>query len=149
MTLLSNWQARYSSIRQVQLTRPDAPTSTTADTTFAGYGVTDITAELLNVGITYSDTNPQHVACAVAGVTAWCLDHGADPAGGAVQKWRDSELERLRLATSQNRAFPDSTSELTTSDEVEDGQTVYPDFDRAHFRLLIPGDAPTDPNAYD
>lgn len=142
MSLDAHWSARYSLTRRVVLTNPEAPSATAVNTTFLSYAVTDIIAELRNVGIEYSDTDPQIVACAVLGVTAWLLDHGPDPAGDFLQKWRDSSLERLRLATSQNRAVPAGTSELTIPRERPDGVSeIYPDFGRSHSVLdrLIPG----------
>lgn len=140
MTLAANWTSRYSATRAIVLTNPEAPTAVAVNSTFLGFAATDVTAELLNVGLVYSDSDPQIVNCAVLGVTAWLLDHGPDPAGDFLQKWRDSALQRLRLATSQNRVLPQSTSELTIPSEKPDGVSeIHPDFGRTGFfdRVIV------------
>lgn len=143
-TLSTNAQTRWGANYLVQLSGADqAATGTTLDTTRIDAAGTDAEADIeIYCGVEYDGTDARHVAAGVEGVIAYLRSRApgaSSEARSAVQTWRNVLKSGLATVTGRERITPDSTSEVTPSDENPDDRTdVRPPFDSRHFVDIIP-----------
>lgn len=143
-TLSTNAQTRWGANYLIQLSGADqAATGTTLDTTRIDAAGTDAEADIaIYCGVAYDGTDARHVAAGVEGVIAYLRSRApgaSSEARSSVQSWRTSLKNGLALVTGRDRVTPDSTSELTPSDEnPDDRDDVRPAFDSRHFVDIIP-----------
>ena len=136
MSLTTEWQARTSTARQVQLTNPDNNPASTVNATVLAAAVADATAKFYRVtGRTLVDTLPSHVEAAVPAVTYYLLSYGATPDVEYLRRARDAMLKALRDLVDLT---PVTTSTLTPSAPDLSGGPVRPDFDRENLNPLVP-----------
>lgn len=136
MSLTTEWQARLSSARRIQLTNPDTPSASTEDATRLAAAVADTQANFaVLTGATFDATNAQHIAAGIRGVTAFLVSYGAQPQSeysrGVMKDWRDACAALTSLA-------PGTTSLLTPSTPDTSGGPIRPDFDRENVSGIIP-----------
>jgi hypothetical protein len=135
---------RLSTSRLTALTRPDSSSSTTVDTTLLGLACTDAAAEFAAYAeATYDESDAQHVTLAVQGVELVLARYAGRASSDEYQRsWErwTTACRALAATASRARISPETTSELTPSTEVEDGEERQPDFDRARFFDVIPGE---------
>lgn len=138
MALSDRVTARLSTKRLVALTNPDAPHSTnTVDSDRLAAACSDAEAEFeAVVGAEYDDSDSRHHAVAVMAVEWKLLGYS----GTKDEAWARAREEFLaaaeRLAKTRGgraRILPQTTSELTPSQEVPSGVEVRPDFDRTNL----------------
>lgn len=140
MALSDEVMSRYGTQFLVGLTNPQASTATTVGTTKLANACTDVEAEFAKVGITFAVATATHVVTACEGVIA-LLRKRAGQVGGWEEwkEWRDVQLERLRMVTTNDRIVPTTNSQLTPSDEnPTNSDDVRPDFDNDEFTNIIP-----------
>lgn len=151
MALADEVTNRYSDQELIELTNPESATATTIDTTYLGRAVTDVQAAFkVHAQIEYDGTVDTHVLTAVDGVIArlrtWARTGGVgNDANSAWQDWVDNQCKPLKSVTSRARVSPVTTSQLTPSAEVADGETRRPVFDEARLRRFTPGSRSDDP----
>ena len=132
MTLQANTTARISAQRIINLTNPDLPSATSADTDRLGYACTDVESDFQTyLGRVYDDDNAADVSIAVDGVVAKLMmrmGSGGESASSA----HESYIERLK--DHRKRVVPKSSSMLTpTAEDRGTGDIVRPAFDRRKF----------------
>lgn len=140
MTLATEWAARLSADRQLQLTNPDNRPASVNDAARLAAAVADATSEFRTVtGLTFDPTNADHIRVGVLGVTAFLLTYGpvaqSDYVKAQVEVWHKALAGLVDLSAK-------TTSLLTPSDPDLSGGPVRPDFDRENFEGLTPR-APT------
>lgn len=152
MALSDRITTRLSTARLVGLTNPDAPQATaTVDSTRLAAACADAEAEFEAVcGVAYDDTDARHQAVAVI-AAEWKLIYWQGQHADVADRVRDEFLaaaERLALTRGgRSRILPQTSSQLTPSDEAPNGLTVRPDFDRQGMgNLLRQPRAPTPRN---
>lgn len=139
MTLLADYQARYSTQIRTNLSNPQSSGATTPNTTQETYAAADAQADFEAIcGVTYSSSVTTHVAAAVPLVVAKLMVYTAQ----ADETYYDAALNRCkdiyRLVLGRNRITPQSDSALTpTTDRAGD----KPAMDRSQFKRFI-GNAP-------
>jgi hypothetical protein len=140
MALSDEVIARYSTGYLASITNPQAGEATSYDATKLARACTDIQAEFAKIGVTFSVTTDTHVVTAVEGVIALLLKRNGQLGGWDMwREWREIQLERLRLVTSNDRIEPESNSKTTQRDENPTGDpNMRPDFDDSNFDNLIP-----------
>lgn len=136
MTLATEWAARLSTDRQLQLTNPDARTATGNDAARLAAACADAAREFQTItGIVFDPTDADHIRVGIRGVTAYLLTYGpmeqSDYAKAQMDIW-------VKSASALANLDPASTSRLTPSDPDESAGPVRPDFDREHFEGLTP-----------
>ena len=152
MSLQSNFQAFYSTQRQVELTNPQDETQTTVNATrlslvcsmgekvFATY-----------TGVTYSDSNYAHVEAAVRVVEILLMHaNGQIPQGERNSMVKDA-LGDLALVTGRNRILPQTDSTYIRTPR-NDGlsESVLEEFDWTKFKdLNTPGPGGVQPTEDD
>ena len=138
MTLSAKVQARYPAADLITLTNAGTAVSgSTLDTTRLTAACDDAEAEFAMVcGVAYDETNAKHVAVAVLAAD-WkliCLGREQSPAREAAKREFLESAERLaKTVGGRARILPQTSSRLTPGDEVADGYTVRPDFDRQNL----------------
>jgi hypothetical protein len=132
--------SRYSAGYLAGITNPQDAYASAYDATRLGKACTDVQAEFDKIGLLFDVTVASHVVTAVEGVIALLKKRTAQSGGFEEWKeWRDVQLERLRMVTTNDRIVPSSTSKLTPSDENPNNDTfTRPDFDKQSFDNLIP-----------
>lgn len=144
MALTDEVQTRYSSARLIQLTGANDQDATAITAAKLSAASTDVQADfLIYCATTYDNSEPKHVAVAVAGVVAK-LAMWADAAGSTAETLHDNYIQRLKdlaKVTGRDRVIPSTKSVLTPSAEQTGTETVRPDTDRDDFEDLLP-DAP-------
>lgn len=137
MTLQANTTARISSQRIVNLTNPDLPTATSADTTRLGLACGDVESDFQTyLGRDYDDDIAADVSIGVDGVVAKLMMRMAS-GGDMANQAHDSYLERLK--DHRKRVIPKTSSLLTpTAEDRGTGNTVRPHFDRRKFDDFVP-----------
>ena len=141
MTLVTNFQARYSNARALQLTNPDEANATLPDAARLQAAADDIQfGEFEQIcGVAYDDTNPRHVAVAVLGVEWRLLKYQGLSAGSAVTAaftTFNEAAERFAIAGGgRDRITPKSSSVLR---EIRESSTMAPDFARGNLDDVIP-----------
>lgn len=138
MALSTEVAARYSNVRLVALTNPDTPASTsTVDATRLAAACADAEAEFAAVcGAAYDGTNAKHVAVAVLAVEWKLLGYSGsqDVATKLAGEAFLAAAERFALTGGgRARILPQTSSQLTPSQEVPSGVEVRPDFDRSNL----------------
>ena len=151
MTLLSDYQARFSTQSRVSASNPQSSSPTTVDLTRETNAAADAQADFEAIcGVAYSSSNTVHVAAGVLLVFYRLLLY----TGQSSQEAYDKQLDRLekwyRLVLGRNRILPTTNSTLTPSTE-EFG--ALPWGDPIQFDKII-GNAPggnttTDPGSRD
>lgn len=136
MSLITEWQARFSSAKQIQYTNPDNSPANTVDATRLAAAAADAAAEFRSVtGRTFDTTDANHVRAAVDGVTYFLLKRGASVDGDFVRRLREDWHRQLAGLAD---LAPVTTSLLTPSDPDLSGGPVRPDFDRESLGTLVP-----------
>lgn len=138
MALSDRVTTRYSHARLVELTNPGKSAgTTTVDTDRLAAACEDAEAEFEAVcGVAYDDTDTKHRPVAVLAAEWKLLTYGAaqDAATERVEKAFLAAAERLALTSGgRARILPQTSSQLTPSQEVPDGVEVRPDFDRRNL----------------
>jgi len=138
MTLQANTTARISSQRIINLTNPDLPTATSADTTRLGLACDDVESDFSTyLGRSYDDDLPGDVSIGVDGVISKLMLRMAS-GGDTANKAHESYLERLK--DHRKRVVPKTSSMLTpTAEDRGTGNTIRPHFDRRKFDDFTPG----------
>jgi len=119
MTLLADYQARYSTQVRVNASNPQSSAATTVDSTRETNAAADAQADFEAIcGVTYSSSNTIHVSAGVPLVFHKLLVYTAQ----ADQAQYDAQLKRLetyyRLVLGRNRITPTTDSTLTPSTET-------------------------------
>ena len=118
MSLLSDYQARYSTELRTNWSNPQNSTATTPDTTRETLAAADAGADFSAIcGVTYDSTNATHVTAGVTLVAARLLVY----TGQASMEFYDSVLKRLetyKLVLGRNRITPTTNSTLTPTEET-------------------------------
>ena len=135
MSLSSQVTGRYSSVRMRQMTNPDNPSAASVDSTRLNYACDDVTGDFVTyAGLTYDDTDAQHVSVGVEGVIALLTVRMGTKGGDALVEAYRKRLEQLRLTTSGDRIDPGTNTMLTPTNPGSDGQIVRPPFDTDNWR---------------
>ena len=135
MSLSSQVTGRYSTQRIRQLTNPDNPSASSSDTTRLNYACADVTGDFITyAGLTYDDTDAQHVSVGVEGVIALLTVRMGTKGGEALVEAYRKRLEQLRLTTSGDRIDPGTNTMLTPTNPGSDGTVVRPPFDTDNWR---------------
>lgn len=137
-TLATAVQARVPTDRLIQLTRKNSVGSTTVDSTVLEYAVTDAAAQfLISAGVTFDDTNAEHIMLGVQGVMALLSMWNGQEAGEKDRFRFVQALERYRAVHANARITPVGTRTTGPSDDVDStGQERRPEFDRTRFDRL-------------
>lgn len=140
MTLVTNFQARYSNARVLQLTNPDDANATSFDAARLQAAADDIQfGEFEQIcGVAYDDANPRHVAVAVLGVEWRLLRYQGVTAGGLTGARTEftEAAERFSIAGGgRDRITPKSSSVLR---EIRESPSMAPDFARGNFDDVVP-----------
>lgn len=138
MSLVTEFQARYSAARIVELTRADNADASTASSTMLTTAATDAEADFVDlVGLDLDLTEPRHVRVAVLLMEAILVEYGAGltPEAEALRKKAEARALALRKTTSRDRAAPTTSSPL---DPTEERSGSRPAFDRSHFDQMVP-----------
>ena len=119
MTLLLDFQNRYSSQVRVNASNPQNSSATTVDSTREAYAAADAQADFETIcGEAYSSSNTIHVSAGVPLVMAKLLVYTAQADGA----WYDQQLERLekwyKLVLGRDRITPYTNSTLNPSVET-------------------------------
>ena len=140
MSLLSEYQSRYSTQRRVEISNPQLSSATTVDSARETLASTDVQAAFKMRGITFDTTIDTHVSVGVAGMEARLLKITGQPGGSdAWSDWMTDELKLLAETTSRDRISPTTDSLLSpTQDTLGD----LPVSDRKNFKDYVT-DAPT------
>lgn len=151
MTLLADYQNRFSTQLRTNASNPQTSGATTPNTTQETYAAADAQADFEALcGVTYSSSNTVHVTAAVPLVFYKLLVY----TGQVNQEQYDKQLDRLqnwyRLVLGRNRIMPTTNSTLTPSTEEANS---LPWGDPVQFDKFI-GNAPggnttTDPGSRD
>lgn len=141
MTLLTDYQARYSDELRMNASNPQNSGATTINTAREGYAANDAEGDFIAIcGVDYDGTNKIHVTAATPLVYYKLLVF----TGQADGSWYDKQLERLskwyRLVLGRNRMVPKSSSNLSPT-EPESG--LVPMDDISQFQPYV-GNAPGD-----
>ena len=140
MALADEVIARYSTGYLASITNPQAGEQTSYDATKLARACTDIEAEFAKIGLLFVVTTATHVVTAVEGVIALLLKRNGQLGGWDMwREWREIQLERLRLVTTNDRIDPTSNSKVTPRDEnPTNDRDIRPDFDSSAFDNLTP-----------
>lgn len=145
MSLLTDYQARYSTQLRINASNPQLSSATTVDSTRETNAAADAQADFETIcGVTYSSSNTVHVSAAVPLVYYKLMVLTGQASG----EWYDKQLERLekwyRLVLGRNRITPTTNSKLTPTEETANG---LPFADSSVFDRFV-GNAPsgTDPS---
>lgn len=134
-------EARYHEQQLKELTNPRDASATTINSTKLEQACTSVQTYFGTYAQeTYDSTVDIHVEVAVRGVVALLQSWGGSAQGVARIKWDAwlEEVKAVRNTRARARIEPATTSELTPSDEVTDGEEVRPWADRQHYRRLLP-----------
>lgn len=139
MTLLADYQARYSTQIRTNLSNPQNSSPTTPNATNETNAAADAQADFEAVcGVAYSSSVTTHVAAAVPLVVAKLQVY----TGQADDTYYDAALKRCqdiyRLVLGRNRISPSTDSTLTPTTERAGDK---PAFDKSQFKRFI-GNAP-------
>src|SRR3990167_4121506 len=137
MTLLSDYQARYSTQLLTNWSNPQDSTPTTPDTTQEGYAADAAQADFEAVcGVTYSSSNATHVSAAVPLVAAKLQVF----TGHASEEYYDNAIKRCkeiyRLVLGRDRIMPTTNSTLSPTAEEAGSK---PSFDSSIFNRYVGG----------
>ncbi len=143
MTLLADYQARYSDQLRVNWSNPQDSAPTTADTTQETYAAADAQADFEAIcGVAYSSSNATHVSAGVPLVAAKLMVL----TGQADETYYDKALDRCRniyrLVLGRNRVEP--TTDSTLSPTLDQANQL-PWSDRQNFEKYI-GNGPDGEN---
>lgn len=137
MSLLTEWQARIPTPRQIQFTNPDITTAGGVNMTVLNNAIADTKAEFQAItGVALDDVtpNPQHIAAGVAGVTAYLASYGASSV-----EYADKLLQPFRARCARLTVLLSRTSSVfTPSTPDTSGGPVRPDFDPEIMGDIIP-----------
>lgn len=127
----------------VELTNPNDRSATTVNTTQLGRAVTDVQAAFRTyASVTYSNDDARHVEEAIVGVLLYLQMYAGKTPRPArdVTEWKRNLHDVFRLvAGGNNRVMPESSSQLTPTEEAPNGITVRPFFDPdGAWRDLVP-----------
>lgn len=119
MTLLADFQNRYSSQIRINASNPQLTSATTVDSTREAYAAADAQADFEAIcGESYSSSNTVHVSAGVPLVLLKLLLY----TGQTTQADYDKQLERLnewyRLVLGRNRITPTTNSLLNPTQDV-------------------------------
>ena len=139
MTLLADYQSRYSTQIRTNVSNPQDSSPTTPDTAQETLAAADAQADFEAIcGVVYSSDNPTHVSAGVPLVFAKLQVY----TGHADETYYSAALDRChkhyRLVLGRNRISPSTNSTLSPTTETA-GDT--PAFDRGIFKNYI-GNAP-------
>ena len=137
MTLQSETTARISAQRIINLTNPDLPSATSADTTRLGLACTDVESHFRTyLGRDFDSSNPEDVSIGVDGVLAVLMMRMAS-GGESASSAHESYITRLK--DHRKRVIPKSSSKLTPTEEDRGtGNPVRPAFDLRNFDDFVP-----------
>lgn len=139
MTLLADYQARYSTQLRTNWSNPQNSSPTTPNTTQEGLAAADAQADFEAIcGVTYSSSNATHVAAAVPLVPAKLMVYTGQSDETVYEKTLDRCNKYYRLVLGRNRILPTTNSTLTPSTETSGSK---PWGDISQFNNLI-GNAP-------
>lgn len=148
MSLSDEVQNRYDSQVLTELTNIRESDAASVDTTVLGRACDDIELAWFQqyAQQEYDSTDRKHILVAVDGVVALLQRWGGKSSRVARIEWESwiASARDLASVSSRARIVPQSSSELTPSDEVSSGETVRPWSDPDHFRGLTPRNVPTD-----
>jgi len=142
MALIDRVQERVSSSLLEALTNPDEPETSSVDTTYLQRVCDDVeVGEFVAwMNESYDEAIRLHILAAIALVRLKLIEFGAAP-GSAEEKLvarLEKTVERYRHIRARDRIAPQSSSELTPSVEVEQGETIRPAFDDRYFEDMTP-----------
>lgn len=134
-TLSSLVTARWSTDKLARLTNPDDASATTTDATRLATACADAAVEFEAVaGVVLDPDNAYHVPAAVDAVLYVLLKNGGtlegDSLEGAEKRFLASAERLAKTKGGRARVLPQTTSQLTPSEEAPNGAEVRPDFDR-------------------
>ena len=144
MTLATEWTARVSTARAVELTNPDDATATAVDATRLAAAAADAGARFTALtGVSaISLTDARHVQAGVLGITAVLYSYRALPqsaAGEAAEKAFADACDGIRRQSGGAGApvMPRTSSTLDPTTDADMGRTK-PSFDPANLGSLLP-----------
>jgi hypothetical protein len=150
MALIDRVTERITNDLLVKLTNPDAPAEITVNTTYLQQTCDDVEDGEFEayMGEDYDEAVAVHILAAVLLVRLRLIEQGAAP-NIAFEKLRaaaEKRIEKYKNIRARDRVVPQSTSQLTPSEEVRAGETRRPEFDNEFFTEIIPEDqgAPLD-----
>jgi len=133
---------RFGAQYLINLTNPFNTSETTVDATRLANAAADAQGRFeVVVGVAYDEDNARHTQAGVTGVHCFLLKRSGKTGAAVEQVCGEFEQNLNDLALSEGafaRIVPDSSSDLTPSVEVQDGETVRPDFDGNEFDDTIP-----------
>ncbi len=141
MALSDEVTARLSTTRLVQLTNPDEPGNLSVDAARLDDAVDDTEAEFeIRSGIVFDDTDTRHIRVGVQGVIYFLLSYRAvRPTNfSEVEASFYERLDQLAEVTGRDRIEPSTDSVFVPSTPSTSSGSPRPDFDRAHFRDIVP-----------
>lgn len=143
MALIDRVTERMSNDLLVKLTNPDEPETSTVDTTYLQRACDDVEDGEFEayMGEVYDETVRIHIQAATLLVRLKLIEQGGAPSI-TFEKLMEAATKRLQVyknIRARDRIAPQSTSELTPSDQLREGQTIKrPQFDDSFFSTLIP-----------
>lgn len=144
MALIDRVTERFTSSVLSAWTNPDEPETTTVDTTYLQRVCDDVEdAEFVPyMGEAYDESVRVHILAAVLLVRMKLIEYGA-ASNITLDKFMEVAEKRLtkyRNTRARDRISPQSSSQMTPSEEVAAGETKRPEFDPIFFQEIIPED---------
>lgn len=135
----ARWEAAVPEKRRRQLSNADNTGGGSQNNTVVDAACVRVASWIrIWAGLVYDDDDERHQTVAVDGITVILQkQNGAAEKGGAWKDWKFA-VKDLALVTSRNRVKPSTSSKLTPTPEVQNGEIVRPDFDRPKFDREVP-----------
>lgn len=149
MALSDEVVSRYPATILANLTNVGSPGETAYSATRLGVACSDVEALFkIHAGLTFDLTNATHVQTACECVILQLrkqMGAAEDPKLGEAQ---EKKIRALSMVTSRDKVAPASTSRLTSSSDLREGETSRgPAFDWTRFDGLTPEAPPSDEDA--
>lgn len=146
MALADEVVSRYPAAYLTNLTNPGSAGASSYDQTRLGKACTDVEALVrIHAGTTFDVTDARHVATCCPIVIS-LLECGLGKVNySQVMETAKAELRNLGLVTGRDKVTPTTSSQLTPSSDLDDGETSRgPAFDRTRFRDTLLDAPPAD-----
>lgn len=143
MALIDRVVERMTNDLLVKLTNPDEPETSTVDTAYLQQACDDVEDGEFEayMGEDYDESVRIHIQAATLLVRLKLVEQGGAPSI-TFEKLMEAATKRLQVyknVRARDRISPQSSSELTPSEQLRPGQTTRrPDFDDSFFSPIIP-----------
>lgn len=141
MALIDRFKERITTALLTALTNPDDATGVGSNDTWLQRVCDDVEAEFPSaMNEDYDETVRVHILAAVALIRLKLIEYGAAPdeSGDKLSERLTKQIEKYRMVRARDRISPQTSSELTPSEEVSDVEIVRPGFDDVYFEDMTP-----------